>query len=433
MKSNNNSGRKLVNLGFRYMNIEIPNEWNLKSMDECCNILDSKRVPLNFKERDVIMGDIPYYGANGVQGFINKHIFDDELILLAEDGGYFDEFQHRPIAYRISGKSWVNNHAHVLQNKEGYDLNYIFYSLVHKNIIPWINGTTRTKLNQTALKTIKIPVPSNDKEQEKIGSILANVNDLIQKQKQIVEHVEKLRKGLKQKLFLEGIKNEKLEKSKLPDNTKKIGYRATFDSWLKKYPKVPSSWKIKTLEDICEKIVGGGTPSMKDKSYFEGKIPWITVKDVSDVFVSTSKLSITEKAIEESSTNKIPANNIIIVTRMGLGLVFINSKEITINQDLKGLVLKEGIDPFFVLEYLLKESNFFKAVGQGSTVKGIEQSFIKNFPIPVPLPSEQKRISDILKGMFDLKLIHLNQKLSLEQLKKGIMQQLLTGQKRVKV
>jgi type I restriction enzyme S subunit len=106
---------------------------NKVSINDSCHILDYLRVPLNGEERKKIKGNIPYYGANGVQGYINNYIFNDDLILLAEDGGNFEEYQNRPIAYRISGKSWVNNHAHILKAKDGYDQDFIFYSIVHKD------------------------------------------------------------------------------------------------------------------------------------------------------------------------------------------------------------------------------------------------------------------------------------------------------------
>jgi type I restriction enzyme S subunit len=85
--------------------------WASVAISECCEILDSKRIPVNAEEREKRIGDIPYYGANGLQGYIDDFIFDEPLILIAEDGGRFDEYSTRPIAYRISSKSWVNNHA----------------------------------------------------------------------------------------------------------------------------------------------------------------------------------------------------------------------------------------------------------------------------------------------------------------------------------
>jgi type I restriction enzyme S subunit len=136
-------------------------EWGEISLGEGCEILDSLRVPLNADERDNIKGDVPYYGANGLQGYINKAIFDEPLILLAEDGGYFDEYETRPIAYRISGPSWVNNHAHILRVKKDGELDqdFTFYCLQHKNITPFIKGGTRAKLNQSELRGIVVPKP----------------------------------------------------------------------------------------------------------------------------------------------------------------------------------------------------------------------------------------------------------------------------------
>ena len=72
----------------------------------------------NEQERNMIKGNIPYYGANGIAGYVNDFIFNEELILLAEDGGNFSEYFDKPIAQFISGKSWVNNHAHVLKAKK---------------------------------------------------------------------------------------------------------------------------------------------------------------------------------------------------------------------------------------------------------------------------------------------------------------------------
>jgi type I restriction enzyme S subunit len=96
---------------------ELPADWTSETIGECCDILDSRRVPVNENERFLRQGVVPYYGANGQQGWIDDFLFDEELVLIAEDGGFFDEYAIRPIAYRINGKSWVNNHAHILRAK----------------------------------------------------------------------------------------------------------------------------------------------------------------------------------------------------------------------------------------------------------------------------------------------------------------------------
>ena len=123
-------------------------------VEDCCEILDSMRVPITASDREE--GEYPYYGANGIQDHVADYIFDDELVLLAEDGGNFGS-KERPIAYRVSGKCWVNNHAHVLKPKAGLDVDYLCYSLMFYKVDGMINGATRQKLTQAAMRKMKIP------------------------------------------------------------------------------------------------------------------------------------------------------------------------------------------------------------------------------------------------------------------------------------
>ena len=89
-------------------------KWEMAQIGDVCEILDNMRVPVTASERK--KGIYPYYGANGIQDYVDDYIFDDDLVLLAEDGGNFGS-KDKPIAYRVSGKCWVNNHAHVLKPK----------------------------------------------------------------------------------------------------------------------------------------------------------------------------------------------------------------------------------------------------------------------------------------------------------------------------
>lgn len=123
-------------------------------MEDCCEILDSMRIPITASSRE--KGIYPYYGANGIQDYVSSYIFDDDLVLLAEDGGSFGS-KTKPIAYRVSGKCWVNNHAHVLKPKEGMDIDFLCYSLMFYNTEGLINGATRQKLTQSAMRKMKIP------------------------------------------------------------------------------------------------------------------------------------------------------------------------------------------------------------------------------------------------------------------------------------
>ncbi|MBL7071050.1 MAG: restriction endonuclease subunit S [Candidatus Omnitrophica bacterium] len=179
---------------------EIPSHWKVAKIENCCDILDSQRIPLNDVTRRDMKGPFPYYGANGLLDSVNKYIFDDDLILMAEDGGYFDEYKTRPIAYLVNGKCWVNNHAHVLRAKKEYCREWIYYSIVHKNILQYIGGGTRAKLNQKELRAIPILAPPLF-EQKQIAEILSSVDDRIEKENVNKEWLEKLKKGLMQVLL----------------------------------------------------------------------------------------------------------------------------------------------------------------------------------------------------------------------------------------
>ncbi len=146
-------------------------EWQEVRLGEVANCLDRKRIPLNGAQRSEKQGVIPYYGANGVVDYIDNHIFDQDLVLLAEDGGYFDEYATRPIAQFITGKSWVNNHAHILEAKKQTTEKWLYYLLVHKNIMAFVNAGTRAKLNKSDMLSIPILMPEKD-EQNKIIEIL---------------------------------------------------------------------------------------------------------------------------------------------------------------------------------------------------------------------------------------------------------------------
>ena len=161
------------------------------SLETVCDILDSQRVPITASERT--KGDYPYYGANGVQDYVADFIFDDELVLLAEDGGNFGS-KDRPIAYRVSGKCWVNNHAHVLKPKECIDVDYLCYSLMFYDTTGIVNGATRQKLTQAAMRQMSIPMVSMD-EQKEIVLKLSKVETLISQRKEQLIKLDELVKS----------------------------------------------------------------------------------------------------------------------------------------------------------------------------------------------------------------------------------------------
>ena len=167
-------------------------------LEDCCEILDSMRVPITSSDR--VAGSYPYYGANGIQDHVADYIFDDELVLLAEDGGNFGS-KERPIAYRVSGKCWVNNHAHVLKPKEGLDVDYLCYSLMFYNVGGMVNGATRQKLTQAAMRKMLIPKRSLN-EQKYIVDLLTKVVTLKEKRQQELDQLDNLIKARFVELFV---------------------------------------------------------------------------------------------------------------------------------------------------------------------------------------------------------------------------------------
>ena len=165
---------------------------------------------------------------------------------------------------------------------------------------------------------------------------------------------------------------------------------------------LPEGWEWKKLETTC-KIVGGGTPSKKEKSYWDnGTIKWATVGDMNVQVIEETALSITENGLQNSSTNIIPKEAIVIATRVGLGKVCHLKSDTAINQDLKGLVPKTGVTTKEFLFYFFRSrTNYIVSNGTGATVKGVKVGFVKQLNIPLPPLPEQKRIVAKLDLLFE--------------------------------
>ena len=144
--------------------------WETKRLDEVVDILDNKRVPVNSKERESRRGSVPYYGATGQVGWIDDYIFDEEIILLGEDGAPFLDTSKQK-AYLVRGKSWVNNHAHVLRAKPGVPALYLKYWLDRLDYRPFVNGTTRLKLTQAEMRLIPVPLAPEQERYELVAEL----------------------------------------------------------------------------------------------------------------------------------------------------------------------------------------------------------------------------------------------------------------------
>jgi len=154
-----------------------PEGWPVKRIEDITECLDRLRRPVT--ESDRKPGNVPYYGANGQQGWIDTALFNEPLVLVAEDGGYFDA-PERGVAYRIDGSAWVNNHAHILRATPTHvDTEFLHRALRHFNFLPFISGTTRAKLTQGQLNAVKLYVPPLDLQRQ-FGERVAGVQRIAQ-------------------------------------------------------------------------------------------------------------------------------------------------------------------------------------------------------------------------------------------------------------
>ena len=173
---------------------EFQGEWEKKRLEECVEFLDGLRKPIKSEDRKSEQGLYPYYGASGIIDYIDGYIFDGEYILLSEDGANIIDRNYR-VAFIAKGKIWVNNHAHVLQPYDGFDINFLSETLERLNYAVYNTGTTMPKLNQEVCRNINLKIPTT-KEQNKIGNLLSLLNERISTQNKIIDKLQSLIKGI---------------------------------------------------------------------------------------------------------------------------------------------------------------------------------------------------------------------------------------------
>ena len=172
--------------------------WEQRKLEDVVEFLDTMRKPLEGAKR--VVGPYPYYGASGIVDYVDGYIFDEELVLLSEDGANITD-RNYPVCFLASGKYWVNNHAHVLRTKKGNENNFICNSLERKDYKQYNTGMAMPKLNQEVCRSIPVSCPPFE-EQKKIGDYFRNLDNLITLHQRKLETMKKIKKSLLQKMFV---------------------------------------------------------------------------------------------------------------------------------------------------------------------------------------------------------------------------------------
>ena len=194
----------------------IPVEWEVKSLQECVEFWDGKRVPLKQSDRDLMQGEIPYYGASGIIDYIDKYIFDEDLILVGEDGENVVS-RRLPLCFKITGKSWVNNHAHVLKPVFNANIDFLTERLEFFDYTLLISGSAQPKLNQRNLRNLSFSIPPLS-EQKMIASLITNQNRSIKEYETEKEKLMRKKTGLMQDLLTGKVRVTDLLNQKIAAN-----------------------------------------------------------------------------------------------------------------------------------------------------------------------------------------------------------------------
>ncbi|MBR0305112.1 MAG: restriction endonuclease subunit S [Bacteroidales bacterium] len=385
------SGYKPSSLG------PIPEDWEVKRLGEVCTFFDSQRVPIKDAERVKMKGEFPYYGASGIIDYVNDYLFDDDLILLGEDGANIIN-RSTPLAFLVSGKVWVNNHAHVLKSKDQYNRYFICQYLESLTYDKYNTGTAQPKLNREICENIPVLIPFKD-EQDKIAALLSLWDTAIEKQISLIEKLTLRKRGLMQQLLT----GEKRLKGFEGGSFHRLGNYIS---------------ECNRRNNGCNRVL-----SVTNTRGF------ILQEEQFDKIVA-SKNTSNYKVVRQGEFAYNPS-------RVNVGsLAMLNEYDEGILSPMY-IVFKanDNIEKNYLLQCL--QSYWFRghipAYTQGSVRDSLSFDGLCSMKFYIPTLQEQKAISAILE-LADKEIKIQKQKLAtMQEEKRGLMQVLLTGKRRVKI
>lgn len=357
----------------------MPSDWRIETLGNCVDILDSQRIPLNNEERENrIQGKAlselyPYYGATQQVGYIDDYLFDEELILLGEDGVLFYD-RDKTKAYIASGKFWVNNHAHVLRAKNGNLNRFINYYLNIFDYHGYVNGATRLKLTQSNMKEIPIPLPPLP-QQEKIVSVLDTASALVEKQKTLLEQYDLFLKSKFIEMFGDPVKN-------------------------------PMGWEVVKLKDLTSKIGSGATPKGGKEAYHNEGISLIRSLNVHDNQFLYKDLAFIDDKQADGLSNVVVEQNDVLLNITGASvcrttIVPDNVLPARVNQHVAIIRPKLGIlNSGYLLHLFLsnyKQHLIHLATSGGATREALTKADIEELDILLPPFELQNNFAQIVK------------------------------------
>ena len=373
--------------------------WDSKPLGDLCEVLDSQRRPVTKKDRRP--GEYPYYGATGIVDYVDEFIFDEPLVLVGEDGAKWGSGDGT--AFSVSGRCWVNNHAHVLRPDRKRLLDaWLVHFLVHEDLSRFVSGLTVPKLNQGNLREIPIPLPPLP-EQHRIVAILDEA--------------------------FEGIATAKANAEKNLQNARELfsGHlQAVFEGGAK-------NWSASTLGQTYD--VRDGTHD--SPKYQADGYPLITSKNLKREGLSFEDV----KLISQQDYNKINERSAVHQGDVLLAMIGTVGNptvvEVEPNFAIKNVALlkvPKTHNSHFLRYYLSSPSVIAKmqSEAKGTTQKFVGLGYLRGFPIYVPDLAEQlilvAKLDEIRCECERLEAIYAQKLTALDELKKSLLHQAFTGQ-----
>jgi type I restriction enzyme S subunit len=337
----------------------INGAYPIKRLGEVVEFLDSKRRPVTESGRRA--GPFPYYGANGIQGTIDEFIFDEPLVLLAEDGGHFGE-PDRGIAYRISGKTWVNNHAHVLRPTSAIELAYLCRVLENYDVTPFVTGTTRGKLTKAGASEIIIPLPPLA-EQRRIAEVLDRAEALRAKRRAALAQLDSLTQSLFLDLFGDPVSNRK--------------------DWSRK-----KFSEVGTLDRGISKNRPRNAPELLDGPY-----PLVQTGDVANCggYIRSYQSTYSEIGLKQSKM--WPAGTLCITIAANIAKTGILTFNACFPDSIVGFRAEDSATVEFVRSWLSFLQKSLEDAAPESAQKNINLALLRNLAVPLPPISLQREFA----------------------------------------
>jgi len=392
---------------------QIPSGWVKTNLEDCVDILDYLRIPINSQEREErisgkeLQNLYPYYGATGQVGNIDGFLFDEEILLLGEDGAPFlDSLKNK--AYLIQGKSWVNNHAHVLRAKSGFTENlFLMHYLNFFDYHDYVTGTTRLKLNQAQMRRIPVFLPPLD-EQERI---VAKIETLFSQLDSGVASLKRIQAALKR--YRASVLKAAFEGKLVPQDPADEPATGLLEElfgakYLEKIapseisilPYVPPGWAFGKLENLIYIAGRIGWRGLKAEEYTLDGPLFLSVFNLNkgDYIDFTDVHHISIERYDESPEIQLRENDILL-TKDGAGIGKIGivknlPGKATVNSSLLVIRASKIFIPEFLFYFLKgpQMQDVVRARVTGSATPHLFQRDIKQFTLLIPPLIEQKKI-----------------------------------------